>query len=309
MLDRNAQVLRINRFGIWFAVYCILRWAQAQPALSNNAAETVSGALNFQDKGKDAPPLFDVTSPAYGALCNGTGDDSKAISAASLSASKYYAKTGSQATVLIPFGGNGQCLITHTITYYSGTHFLGSGGTIVNNTSTAYSFVNAHPGDGDDSTWFDHIRIVQTTSGSTPGIGYIGGETAGSGGIHHQFWVTDSDIKGSGYAIKVNIFYQDDKIRHTLDNVVISRNHIWCDLVSGTYDTACRDGINVNGDVTNVTIDSNVIEQRDDAAIAFTSSGGKAASDHPGVQQFLTPTQGTVTNNVTTNVGAGLDFS
>lgn len=294
----DAHRLRISRLWICFAACFILCTPQAHPVLGYGGRASIGRA-----------PVFDITSPAFGALCNGTGDDSKAISAASLAASKVYAQTGVQATVVIPKGANGQCLITHAITYYSGTHFLGSGGTIVNNTSSVYTFENAHQGDGDDAIWFDHVQIVQTTSGSRPGVAYVGGEKAGSGGTHHKFWMTDSSIKGSGYAVKLNIFYQDDRIRHTLDDVVISRNHIWCDLVSGTYDTACRDGINVNGDVTNVTIDSNVIEQRDDAAIAFTSSGGNSASGHPGVLRYLTPTGGIVSNNVTRDVATGLDFS
>lgn len=309
MHDEDARSPGITRFRMCFGACSILWLAQAQLALGYLAIEITGSSFIIQSAHKGAPPEFDITSPAYGALCNGTGDDSKAISAASLAASKYYAETGSQAVVLIPKGGNGKCLITHAITYYSGTHFLGSGGTIVNSTSSAYSFANAHPGDGDDAIWFDHIRIIQTTSGSLPGIAYVGGEKAGSGGTHHQFWITDSDIKGSGYAVKVNIFYQDDKIRHTLDDVVIRRNHIWCDLVSGSYDTACRDGININGDLTDFIIESNNIEQRDDAAIAFTSSGGSSPSGHPGLLQYLTPTRGTVSNNVTRNVGSGLDFS
>ena len=265
---------------------------------------------NFSTLTTSVAPVIDPSSPTYGAVCDGIHDDHAAFTAASLQASNYYAITGVQPIVLIPFGVNGNCLIQNQIVYYSGTHFKGSGGTIVNNTLGINTFTNSDKVDGNDHIWFDGVRIQMITDSSLVGIEYTAAGFPGAGGGQHtDFKVTNSDIQGAGYAIKVGVLNKNDGVSHTLSNVVITQNHLWCSLVGGTFDTHCRDGVNLGGDVVDFHIDGNTVENRDDAAWAVVSAGGNTSTFYGAYEPFMTPRHGTISNNVKTNGGTCLDFS
>lgn len=362
-------------------------WQQGKPTTTTNAwtgtgPQSFAGPVAAPNVTTQLTPALDIA--WYGALCNGTHDDGPAITAASTAAGSIYATFGTPSNILITKGisGTGNCLVNTGVVYQSGSHFIGSGGTINITSSSVVAFQSggatsgAAVGDVSD-VGFDNLIINQTTAGSLPGIYYLGGTGTGAGTVAPQrhFYVKNSVVHGAGYAIVINIYNQNDGKSHHLSDVQITGNRIYADLVtlatttatasSGTstiavasttgigygdvvagtgivggsivtsisglnvglsiptiaalsstavtfsgIDTLARDGIHLSGDISDFHVDSNNVTNRGDAAIALTSTGGNTYSTFaPGLLARLTPTNGTISDNVCKDDGAGLDFS
>lgn len=236
-------------------------------------------------------------------------DDSAAISAASTAAGSIYASSNHWSTVLITHGKTGVCLLSHPITYQSGSHFVGSGAGILNEAPGIVSFNSGGLGGDTNNVEFDHMDLVQTTAGAAPVIFYVGGTATGQGVPVQHLAVKNSTIHGGGYGILIDVYSQGDGYNHHLSDVQITNNHVYCDLLGGAQDANCRDGIHVSGDISDFAIDGNIVENRDDAAIAITSSGGSLPTGFAGILARLTPTNGTISHNVCSNSLVGLDFS
>lgn len=275
-------------------------------SVAASAQGRISKDVNAKKKAGSLAPTLDIA--AFGAKCNGVTNDGPAITAASAAAGTYYAATGKLSTILISHGSTGVCLITSSIVYSSGSHFVGSGGIISNQTRGINTFVNSSQGDGNDNISFDHVVIHASTS-SGVGIYYLGGTVSKSGGPHANFAITNSTIVGASYAVIVNVYNQNDGISHHLTGIILNNNTISCNLISGRYDTACRDGLHLSGDLSGFHMDGNTIYQRDDAALALTSTGGRSAAGFSGIMPRLTPTQGTISNNTVRDTAACIDFS
>lgn len=271
-----------------------------------SAQSSISKDVNTKKKARSLAQTLDVA--AFGAKCDGVTNDGPAITAASAAAGTYYVDTGKPSTILISHGSTGVCLITSSIVYSSGSHFVGRGGIISNQTAGVNTFVNSNQGDGNDNVSFDHVVIHASTS-SGVGIYYLGGTISKSGGTHANFAVTNSTIVGASYAVIVNVYNQNDGVSHHLTGVTLNNNTISCNLISGAYDTACRDGLHLSGDLSDFHMDGNTIYQRDDAGLALTSTGGRYAAGFSGIMARLTPTQGTISNNTVRDTAVCIDFS
>ena len=318
--------------GQWMIFHLLmmgLAWGQSHRSLTNGATTqrafypldetqvygtTPRQSLHLDSAGHITAAQMDIA--AFGGLCDGVHDDGPAISAASAAAGAVYAASGSTTEILITHGKTGKCLVNTGVTYQSGSHFTGSGGTITVTARgvTAFSSGGAVSGAavGDVSNVeFDQVVINQTTSGSAQVIYYLGGTGTGAGKVTPQshFYVKNSIIHGGGYAIVVNVYSQGDGKNHHLTDVQITGNRVSSDLISSNYDTAARDGIHLGGDLSDFHVDHNTVTGRDDACIGFSSTGGSSAAGFPGILSRLTPTHGTASSNICNNDAVGLDFS
>jgi hypothetical protein len=351
---------------------------------SGSGSSNITGPLYATNFVSQLTPSIDIASKAYagGAQCNG-GDDSAAIQAATNMAGVIYAAFHTPTNILVTKGvsGTGNCIINTGIIYQSGSHFVGSGGTInIPNPITGFSSggsAGLAVGDVSDVE-FDDLIINQTTSGSLPVISYTGGTGNSGGGVvtpQRHFHVKNTVIHGGGFGVVVGVFNQNDGRSHHLSDVQLIGNYVYADLVplasttatagsgvstivvasntgitigqsitavginssavvtsiAGTsigisapttatlsatpitfsgVDQAARDGLHINGDISDFHMDDNVVTDRGDAALALTSIGSSVFSTFPaGLLATLTPTNGTISNNTCTNDGSGVDFS
>jgi hypothetical protein len=234
--------------------------------------------------------------------------------------------TGKTTNITVGHGKTGVCITGSTIVARSGSHFIGTGGTVKALSTVGYVFWS----DDVDSVSFDQMSLDVPTIGpasnywNVVGIYYY---SAGDGGStsHANFSITNTKIHGATYGVIINVSpYNPLKpdgspntsapgygASHQLQNVTLSKNQVYCDLnpVTNRQDIHCRDGLHVAGNVATVVMDSNNVWQRDDAAYALSSTGGAYSSDFPGHLAQLTPSNVTISNNIGTDDCTCLDFS
>jgi hypothetical protein len=228
----------------------------------------------------------------YGAACNsdavngGGSDDTKAFTAAATAAhSAYVSGQGAQA-VTLPAGKS--CRIDGTVTAGSGVIFEGPGTIVVpHQNRETLKFENA------DDAGVENLTLVILAG---PGGNHAENsvikwtDTTNDTGQHHNFAVRKNTITDGSWGILVS----SDSGSGSLKDVDISNN-----TVSSRTAYTNADGIHVNGNVHNITIDGNHISNRHDAAIGLSSG--------PGKQRMLSGA--VVSNNICNEDLVGLDDS
>ena len=224
---------------------------------------------------------------SYGAVCNGTTDDTAKFQAAANAAASSYASTS--APVTVTFAGN--CVIAGSISYGSGVHWRGYGMITVPTGTASPTFyaINA------DNVEWDHVDINFTNSygSSNPyasGIGWFA--SSSDSAAHYHIKISNCRISNSAWGISV--FYNAGT--GSLTDVEIDHNTVTSPTVYSNWD-----GIHVDGTVSNINIHDNVVTNRGDAALALSSdlqSGGT-----------YTLSQATISNNVATQDLVGVDIS
>jgi hypothetical protein len=222
----------------------------------------------------------------YGAVCNGSTDDTAHFQAAAKAAADTYASTGSPVTVV--YAGN--CVIGGSIRYGSGVHWRGYG-LITVPAGTEYPTFYAI--NADNVEW-DHvdinfIRPYKTSSPYASGIGWF---AASDSAAHYHVKVTNSRISNSSWGIC--IVYNSGT--GSLTDVEIANNTITSPAPYSNWD-----GIHVGGAVTNTRIHDNTITNRGDAALALTSESGRGIT--------YTLSGATIQNNIATQDLVGIDIS
>lgn len=223
----------------------------------------------------------------YGAVCNGTTDDTAKFQAAANAAASLYASTG--APVTVTFAGN--CVIAGSVSYGSGVHWRGYGLiTVPTGTATpTFYAINA------DNVEWDHVDINFTNSygASNPyasGIGWFSSTSDSS--AHYHVKISNCRISNSAWGLSV--FYAAGS--GSLTDVEISHNTITSPTVYTNWD-----GIHVDGSVSNINIHDNTVLNRGDAAIGLTSD------TQNGIGYQLA--EATISNNMLTEDLVGIDIS
>ena len=237
-------------------------------------------AISASAQTKDA---LSVTT--YGAVCDGSTDDTAHFQAAAKAAAATYASTGSPVTVV--YAGN--CVIAGSIRYGSGVHWRGYGLITVPVGTEQPTFYATNA----DNVEWDHvdinfIRPYKTSSPYAAGIGWF---AASDSAAHYHVKVTNSRISNSAWGISVI----SNSGTGSLTDVEIANNTI---TSPATYTN--WDGIHVGGAVTNIRIHDNTVTNRGDAALALTSESGK------GIRYILSGA--TIQNNIATQDLVGIDI-
>jgi len=252
------------------------------------------------------PTIIDIAN--FGAVCDGVTPDTAAFQSAAKFAGSWYQASKLPTTINISTGKEGVCVIDSTVYVPSGTHFVGAGGVV----QAVGSMGAVFESDGGSNIGYDQMQITASTANVNVGIYYIT-SSANTNGPYQNFSLTNSVIHGAAYAVIVNVYEYPDGLSRKLTNVNISNNTVFCDLINGGFDTKCRDGIHISGEVADVEITSNLVKQRNDAAYALTSDGTPdletSIATFGSLLPGLTPTNVTISNNIGTDDQTCLDFS
>lgn len=215
-------------------------------------------------------------------------DDTSAFQAAATAAANTYAATGQP--VKIYFSGN--CLINGVVSYGSGVWWEGLGGTITVTSQAGYTFEAMS---ADDVAWDNMVINVL----GLPQQPYNSGENvinwtelSADAKVHHGVYIRNNVIHNSNWGVYV--IYATTGTG-SLTDVNISGN-----TVDSTTPFANADGIHVDGNVTNITIEDNRVFNRGDACIGLTA-------DSTNILDI--PDHWVVADNVCTNVLVGVDIS
>jgi hypothetical protein len=227
----------------------------------------------------------------YGAKCNWNGstgtDDTAAFQAAATAASNLYSVNGSTASVLLPAAQS--CVVGGTVTIGSGVLFEGPGTIVVPGTQMGpvLQFQNADKSGVENLT----INILNVTTQDNPNLSAIlWVDTSTDSTAHSRFFAKGNAVLNGSYGISV--FSSNGS--GSLDDVDISNNSV---TSSSAYKNS--DGIHVDGNVHFITISSNRVSNRGNAALAITSG--------PGAQRTLSGA--VISNNTCFNNITGLDNS
>ena len=222
----------------------------------------------------------------YGAVCNGSTDDTAHFQAAAKAAADTYASTGSPVTVV--YAGN--CVIGGSIRYGSGVHWRGYG-LITVPAGTEYPTFYAI--NADNVEW-DHVDInfIRPYKSSNPYAAGIGWFANSDSAAHYHVKVTNSRISNSSWGI--TIVYNNGT--GGLTDVEIANTTITSPAPYTNWD-----GIHVGGAVTNTRIHDNTVTNRGDAALALTSEAGR------GIKYTLSGA--IIQNNIATQDLVGNDIS
>jgi hypothetical protein len=236
---------------------------------------------------------FSVTN--YGAACNsnavngGGTDDTAAFTAATGAANVAFVATGAPQIVVLPVGS--PCRVSGTVVIGSGVVIEGPGTIVVpKQTGGTLLFQNA------DYSGVENLTITMLTksAGNDANLSAISWrDTTGDAAAHVHFFARNNTVVDGSWGILV----VDDMGKGALRDVDISGNTI----TSGNpaaYENA--DGIHVAGSVSGITINSNRVLNRGDAAIALTSELGSPSHVLSGA---------VVSNNVCLEDLVGLDNS
>jgi hypothetical protein len=210
---------------------------------------------------------FPVTN--YGAACNsdatsgGGTDDTKAFIAAVVAASSAYESAGTPQKVTLAPGK--ACRVDGTVKVSSGVVLEGPGTIVVSYQKLeTLKFENADDSGVENVT----INVLAGPGGNRAELAVVKwGDTPNDTKQHHNFFARKNTITDGSWGI----FVSCDSGSGSLKNVVLSNN-----VVSSRTAYTNADGIHVNGNVHNITIDGNRISNRHDAAIGLTSGPGKA---------------------------------
>jgi hypothetical protein len=225
---------------------------------------------------------------SYGALCNGSTDDTAAFQSAATAAATSYASTGSPVT--ITYAGN--CVVNGSVSYGSGVHWRGYG--VISVLTTQIASPTFYATNANDVEWDDvEINVVTPYNGSNPyaaGIGWFPSSTDSS--QHYHVKITNCRISNSSWGISV--FYNNGT--GSLTDVDISHNTVTSAAVYTNFD-----GIHVGGSVSGVKIHNNTVTNRGDAAISLTTESQNGTT--------YTLSQATIENNIVTQDLVGIDIS
>jgi len=239
----------------------------------------VTTSLSAQTKG-----AFSVTT--YGAVCDGSTDDTVHFQAAAKAAAASYASTGSPVTVI--YAGN--CVVAGSIRYGSGVHWRGYGLITVPAGTEHPTFYATNA----DNVEWDHvdinfIRPYKTSSPYAAGIGWFAASDAAA---RYHVKVTNSRISNSSWGVSIIC----NSGTGSLTDVEIANNTITSPTTYANWD-----GIHVGGAVTNIRIHDNTITNRGDAALALTSESDKD-------RRYIL-SGATIQNNIATEDLVGIDIS
>jgi parallel beta-helix repeat protein len=224
---------------------------------------------------------------SYGAVCNGTADDTAKFQAAADAAAASYASNRSPVTVTY----SGNCVIAGSVRYGSGVHWQGNGGSITvphGDASPTFFAVNA------DNVEWDHVDINFAISygSSNPYASGIGWFASSDTSKHSHVKITNCHVSNSAWGIVV--VYNDGT--GGLSDVEIAH-----DTVTSPTTYKNWDGIHVAGAVSNVNIHDNTVTNRGDAALALTSEMTKGKT--------YTLSGATIENNTASQDLVGIDIS
>ena len=210
---------------------------------------------------------FPVTK--YGAACNsseisgGGTDDTAAFNATADAAYAAYAATKSPQVVMLPSGK--PCRIDGTVTIGSGVVFEGPGTVIVPAQKvTTLLFQNADNSGVEKLT----IKVLSGPGGNNAFLSLISwAPTSTDSSPHTHFFARGNTLIDGSWGI----FVRYNTGTGSLTGVDIANNTV-TSSAAGAYTNA--DGIHVAGRVSGITINSNQVSNRGDAAIALTSEPG-----------------------------------
>jgi hypothetical protein len=231
----------------------------------------------------------------YGAACNssavngGGTDDTGAFTAAAVAANAAYVATGAPQIVVLPAGG--PCLVSGKVTIGSGVVIEGPGTIVVpKQTGGTLFFLNADYSGAENLT----ITMLTKSAGNNADLSAISWrDTASDAAAHLHFFARSNTVVDANWGILVAC----DVGKGSLRDVDISGNTI---MSSDPAAYGSADGIHVGGSVSGITISSNRVLNRGDAAIALSSEPGSPSHVLSGA---------VVSNNVCLEDLVGLDNS
>lgn len=226
----------------------------------------------------------------YGAACNWNGssgtDDTSAFQSAVTAAHSLYMTNNSPVTVKV----SGSCIVNGTVYIGSGVILSGPGEIVVQTqTGGTLFWLNADFGGCQDLT----LTFTAAAIGNDANVAAISWRNSSNDTTAHKHWhVRNTTIYGNAsWGILVDAY--QGGINSSISDVDISGNSVVSPVIATN-----SDGIHVAGAAFNVTIRGNRVTNRNDAAIAVTSSAGSVA-----------PQNVIVDDNILTDNKVGLDCS